>query len=268
MSTVSGAEEPKLLPMRTTAGLLNPEEPYSLVIGYQAQPETRIAFRKYLTKEFIGQLDRWQQGGVLQNYQLLFQNIAAYNRYPDAILIITFPNFRATYNWNKIEEERPGGLSEDGLKLAAPKYSMITERVAQRFVQAADPSDNVIEVGYYNINDSNLYPQFIKEYVVPLWDNWIGQGNGAITEYAVYKAMDAFLFGREHTQYVEPWQALVVLGYRDADAYTNRARMVLKSYADLQTNVRFNYWTAKEHRAQARQQFTIAFYRQIGSSWK
>jgi hypothetical protein len=261
------AEEPKLLPVRTTAGLDHAKKPYSLVIGYEAQPRNRIAFRHFLAGAFAPQLEEWRKAGVMQNYQLLFQLIAGYNRYPDAFLILTFPNFRATYNWDAVEEERPGGLSEAGLKLAAPKYSMISERVISRFVHPADPKANIIEVGYYDVHDLAAYPKFVNEYVLPLWENWIAQGRDAITEYTIYTAVDAFGYGKIPSQYTEPWQALVVLGYKDADAYSNRAAMVHQSYADLQNNAKWNYWTARDHRLQAREQFTIAFYRQLASSW-
>lgn len=232
---------------RTTAGLMTHNDPTSLVIAYQAKPEARAAFRDYLKTKGTASFERWKKEGVYSNYQILFQQLTGYNDSTDAFVILTFPNYLATTRWVQIDQQSPGGLSVEGLKLAGVKHSAFAERVAHRRVGNAVPANEVYEISQYQIGEKPQYRKFVAEYPVKMFDNWMAQGN--VSEYTVYLAL-------HHAG--APWQAMIVLGYRDAQSYSTSAEMKIKSYAALQSD---QAWKAQEaSRDGSRKKFIESFY--------
>ena len=215
---------------RKTAGLMHPENPTCLLIGYDAKPESRAAFHKYLRGEGLKQLEAWKAAGKLQKYQIVFQNFDECNEGPDAILILTFEKFVDSYKWVDVEIENPSGLTPAGQKLAQARYSVLAENIATRDVGNEDPSATVFEVSVYDTTkDKVAYKKFVAEYPQAMFENWIGQG--AVAEYSVYVPMQP---------YGHPWDSMIILGYKNATAHAGSAKVKVKSYADLAGNVAYN----------------------------
>ncbi|MBL9215034.1 MAG: hypothetical protein JNG83_06120 [Opitutaceae bacterium] len=215
------------------------DDPVSLVLTYRARPEHRADFRSWVETEGAAQFAQWRREGVFRDCLLLFTTFATAN--PDLVVVLDFARLADSGRWREIERRRPGGLTPEALRYAAPESASYGEAIAHGAAQRRDPARAAyLVITYAYTVDSATYRKYVAGYTVPQMEDWIA--SGALTAYALYL---------NHTPYNVPWESLLVLEYADlaglarrdeikaaARARLNAADPVFKSYADAKAEIR------------------------------
>jgi hypothetical protein len=249
---LADAQAPGTASTKNTADIMHPDEPTHLVIGYRAEPVNRADFRSYLESAEKAQLERWRRDGIILDYQILFMGITRFNDDADAVLIVTFPTYLGTYRWVEIERTMPGGLAAAGLKLGAPKWSLLADCIAHGEAAVRHPGRAAYEVSQYEFEDEKAYPKFALNYPAKMFRNWLDQG--ALSAYAIYTAQNGE---------GAPWNSFIVLEYKDRAAYSHSAQVKIRGYAQLAGDPG---WVAAEKiRVAAKRKTHECFYESIAS---
>jgi len=191
--------------------------PVSLVITYRARPETRVAFRGWLAHAGGTQFARWKQEAVFADYQILFSSFAATSSV-DAIVILDFAHFTDSARWRTIEQRLPGGLTAEALALASPESSSLADPISHGATPRRDGAKGIYLIAAYEVlTDIPKYRQYVAGYTVPQMRGWLDAG--ALSAFALY--LNQAPVGR-------PWDALLVLEYRDLAALGQRDELKAK----------------------------------------
>jgi hypothetical protein len=199
--------------------------PTHLIINYSASAAHRAGFRKYLTRDELG-LDRLKQSGALQSYAVLFRTFSQHDAW-DAMVILDFPNYGDVAHWVRIEQSAPGGLSPAGLALGSPVATYSADRRWHEQVPAASPpgTDPVYFVLEYKVKDPGQYEAYVEAYVIPQFRGWMTEG--ILSAYSIYQSRYVVDGG---------WDSLIVLRYKDFEAFGRREQVVAKTRALLKSN--------------------------------
>jgi hypothetical protein len=193
------------------------DSPVSLVITYRARPETRTAFRGWLAHAGGAQFAAWKQEAAFADFHILFSSFAATSTW-DAVVILDFTHFSDTARWRRIEQRFPGGLSAEALTLAAPESASLADVISQGSTQAGDAAEGVYLIAAYEVlTDIPKYRQYAAGYTAPQMRAWLEAG--ALSAFALYLNQNPM--GR-------PWDALLVLKYRDTAALGHRDEIKAK----------------------------------------
>lgn len=199
--------------------------PQSLVIEYRCNPDARPALRKIMAEKGAGRFEAWRQQGVLHDYHLLFNSYLDSETY-DMLAILNFANADGIRKWREIEKEFPGGLAPEALKLV---NAAVTYPVDQARHGAASETETggrangvwfVIPYDYAVSTDE--YVRYLDSYVIPQVKGWMNAG--VVTGYSMF-------IGRYSTG--RPWSSLLVLKYRDSDAFGKREATVVQTREKL-----------------------------------
>jgi hypothetical protein len=226
IAALSGAALLALCAVSTRAENVPISGPTCLIINYSASAAHRAGFRKYLTRDEVGLLDRLKQSGALQSYEVLFRTFAQHDAW-DAMVILDFPHYADVAYWGRIEQSAPGGLSPTGLALASPVATYSADQRWHEQVPAAIPpsTDPVYFVLEYKVKDPGRYETYVEDYVVPQFRGWMTEG--ILSEYSIYQSRYIVDGG---------WDSLIVLRYKDFEAFGRREQVVAKTRALLKSN--------------------------------
>lgn len=179
---------------------------------------------------------RWKQDGVLKDYRVLFNWYVDSDTW-DGMALLTFPSYAQVERWREIERISPGGLPRDALELAWPFNSYPAD---DAFSESADPAPDPAKVVYFTIayEYSSLpeFRDFAANYLVPQCKG--GMREGVLAGYDLYLAR--YAAGKK-------WQALLVLRYRNLDAFSRRDETIAKVRAQL---LKDPAWKAMDERKQ------------------
>jgi hypothetical protein len=189
--------------------------PSSLLIAYRSDAKDRPAFRRYLQEKLKTRLGRLQNEGQLLSYRIYF----SWYRQPDvwdALLVLHFNDSSGIERWNEIENEAPGGLDAEGLALASPVMTVSADLVWSDQSPSSDGPDNsVAYVIPYSFNSRGEYAEYAQAYVLPQYAGWLDRGT--LDEYELF--INRYPVG-------QPWDALVILQYKDLDAFGKRQKVM------------------------------------------
>lgn len=215
--------------------------PKGLVLTYKVAPAARADFRTAARTTLLPRLEALRAGGDLLSYRVLA------NRYIDSaawdmMVILDFKGPAELARWRTIEEQTPGGLPLDMLRLVTSAEtapgSMVRGRGAA--VKAGDPAPVYLVIPYDYLVSTDEYLRYVDGYLLPQVDGWLGEG--ALSSYGMY--LPRYAAGRS-------WSSLLLLAYRgdaglarrDKVTQTVRARLTAtspewKSFSDNKTNIR------------------------------
>lgn len=196
-----------LLGSLAASGLAAQEGGAHLIITYQASPEDRPALYEYARSSFLDRLDAWQAEGVLQEHRVLFNSYVEDFTW-DLALVLRFDDYANLDRWKEIEKQLPGGLDEEGLRLARPDHSFLANERFSGRSQDPDPSDPVYFAIPYAYRSEAEYERYAQVYVLPQFDGWVEEG--------ILNGYEVFL-NRHPTG--KPWDVLLLLEYRDTSAF-------------------------------------------------
>jgi len=185
--------------------------PTSLVITYRAKPETRVAFRAWLTTRGAAQLAQWQHDGVFADSEILFTSFAATSVF-DAIVILHFAHYTDSARWKAIERTLPGGLPAEALALAAPESACYADSLGHGRAEHRDRAQAAYLLTFYEVlADTPKYKNYSAGYTLPQLRGWMEAG--------VLSGYDLYL---NQAPLGKPWDAMLVLEYADLAALARR----------------------------------------------
>src|SRR5579871_70914 len=189
--------------------------PTELIITYRCPPPRRAAFRQFMVENGIQRFEHWRQDGLLKDYRFLFSSYVDVDGW-DAMAILSFVNYQQVARWKVIEHASPGGLIRDALEMAWPLNTTPADLAFHGESQTpADPASNVFYAVAFDAPSAGDFRTDASATLLPQINSWLGDG---VANFRVYTNRYP---GGKH------WQALLVLEYRDMDAFA-RARNLPK----------------------------------------
>ncbi|HXB69281.1 MAG TPA: hypothetical protein VNY05_13615 [Candidatus Acidoferrales bacterium] len=198
--------------------------PTTLVVTYRCPPEKRSELRNIMRQDGLQRLEGYRRNTILAGYRVLLSRYVDTNNW-DMMLLLSFPDYTAVEKWKRIEHESPAGLPPSLLPIAT---SITTYPLDLMRRKAADdtPLEPVYLVIPYTYSvTAPAYLQYVDDYVTPQFDGWIGEG--ILTRYEMY--MQRYTAAR-------PWDALIVLEYKDEESFGRRETVMAKIRQRLQAN--------------------------------
>ncbi|MCO5400397.1 hypothetical protein [Ralstonia soli] len=196
----------------------------SLIITYQTTPANRPVLRQAMEQSTAHELARWKQEGRIKQYNLLFNRYADSDNW-DAMAVLTFATSDDLYRWREIEQTRPAGLPKEA---AAVTTSIHTAPVDMKRVAPLDAKSAhavYVVIPYKTLVSETDYEKYADGYVIPQFKGWMDEG--VLQGYSLYTSR--FPAGR-------PWNAMVVLQYKDEAALSAREAIVAKVRGRLKAN--------------------------------
>jgi hypothetical protein len=221
------------------------DAPTSLVISYRSRPETRAAFRAWLTGQGAAQFARWQHDGIFSDSEILFTSFAA-TSVVDAIVILHFAHYTDSARWKMIERTSPGGLSPEALLLAAPESACYADSLGHSQGAQHDPARAAYMITFYEVlSDTPKYQSYSAGYTLPQMRGWMEAG--------VLSGFDLYL---NQAPLGKPWDAMLVLEYADIAALARRDEVKSSVRAHLAaTDAKWLEWS--KDKSAIRREFSL-----------
>ena len=200
-------------------------EPPQLVITYRCPPPRRAAFRQFMTQGGVQRFERWKQDGMLKDYRVLFNWFSDVDTW-DAMAVLTFPGYVQMARWKEIERINPGGLPRDALDIAWPVNAYSAELGWHGGIEDGhDHTHSVYLVIPYDYTGLPEYKDYASAYLIPQAKGWMREG--ILAGYDLY--LNRFPAGK-------PWDALLILEYKDMDAFSRRDEVAAKVQSQLRSD--------------------------------
>lgn len=219
--------------------------PKSLVISYRATAEHRTAFRQYLATNLAPRLRAMKAKGTIADFRIFY----SWYRQPsvwDGLVILRFPTFAAVGGWNKLEHTEPGGLDAAGLALADPVASYSSDLTWSSNPDTLKDGE-VYYVIPYEYRNEGEYRDYMKAYVLPQFDGWIG--TGALDGYEIY--MNRYGTG-------SPWDSLFIQHYHDLAAFGQRQKITASVRDKLRADPKWKAWSDRKADIRSESENSIA----------
>jgi hypothetical protein len=226
---------------------LQQDGPRILVIQYRAEARDRAAFHQYLLKEHATMLRRMRAEHLIADFRILF----TWYRQPalwDAMVELRFDTMEQVAAWNRLEQTQPGGLSRAGLALAQPVLTSSADLAWSGARQEDTDTDTAVYyVIPYEYRNTAEYVNYAQAYIIPQYEGWLQ--DGALSGYEVL--LNRYTVG-------DPWDVLVVLRYRDINAYGRRQQVLEKVRATLKDNAEWQAYHKRKSDIRSETENSIA----------
>lgn len=211
------------------AGIASATEPagsdaLSLIITYQTTPANRPALRQAVEQSTARELARWKQDGRIKQYNLLFNRYADSDNW-DAMAVLTFATPEDLYRWREVERTQPAGLPKAAAAVTTSIHTTLVDTKRVAALEAKSAHAVYVVIPYKTLVSESDYEKYADGYVIPQFKGWMDEG--ALQGYSLYTSR--FPAGR-------PWNAMVVLQYKDEAALSAREAVVAKVRARLKAN--------------------------------
>lgn len=204
----------------------NPRDtgPRSLVIQYRCLPGQRALLRQRMEEAGVKNFMQWKANGLLADFHILFSRYADTNTW-DMLALLSFPQYSDVARWKKVEVKTPAGLPADisALMVSVETYPADVMRAGASPEIPSRPVFFVIPYAYSVTTPD--YLRYVEDYVRPQFQGWIQEG--VLVGYQIL--LQRYTAGR-------PWDALIVLEYKDDDSFGQRERVLAKVRARLEDN--------------------------------
>ncbi len=240
-SGIAAAQPPTAAPQENAGGSLQ------LVITYRCPPPRRAAFRQFMTQGGIQRFERWKMDGMLKDYRVLFNWFSDVDTW-DAIAVLTFPSYVQIARWKEIERINPGGLPRDALDIAWPVNTYFTDLAWHGAAEGAyDRAHGVYLVIPYDYTGLAEYKDYASGYLIPQVKAWMREG--ILGGYDLY--LNRFPAGK-------PWDALLILEYKDMDAFSRRDEVDAKVKAQLRSDPAWRAISESKQKAGTERESVVA----------
>jgi len=196
--------------------------PLALLITYHTAPANRVAFRQAVEQSEVPQLERWRAEGVLKSVRVVFNRHVDTPNW-DAMALLTFARYSDVERWKQIEKASPAGLSAKALALTTAIETAPGDLV--RSGGKDSPSGVFLVIPYEYLVAVNEYLAYLDGYTVPQIEGWMEEG--VLASYGIFLAR--YPAGR-------PWQAMLILEYKDDEALGARDATTAKVRGRLKDN--------------------------------
>lgn len=199
-------------------------EAQSLIITYQTTPANRPVLRQAMEQSTAPELARWKQDGRIKQYNLLFNRYADSDNW-DAMAVLTFATPDDLYRWRETERLRPAGLSKEAAAVATSIHTTPVDMKRLAPLDAKSAHAVYVVIPYKTLVSEPDYEKYADGYVIPQFKGWMDEG--VLQGYSLYTSR--FPAGR-------PWNAMVVLQYKNEAALSTREAVVAKVRERLKAN--------------------------------
>ena len=245
----------RLRAIRTAAGVLglalalgaaaDAKDAPTLMVAFYVKPAARAGFRSALASAQSAVLHKWRARGRLSGFELMFSRYADRGAW-DAMEVLHFPDDAALAAWRRIERASPGGLDARALASAGAVETAVTDELrAGGPHTAADPA--ILSIPYRVAAPEDEYLRYLDGYVIPQLRGWITAG--VLDSYTV--AFCRYPAGR-------PWNAILILRYRDDSALARRTEVVQSVRARLAADPSWQAFSEAKHSTRTELQATVA----------
>lgn len=226
------------------------EGPRTLVIHYRADPVDRPAFRELMSGPHATLLRRLQSEGKIAGFRTFFSWYAQPAVW-DAMVELRFTDFAQVAEWNRLERTMPGGLSAEGLKLGSPVQSVLadTSWAGGNNGADADADESAYYVIPYTYQSGSEYRDYVKGYALPQYEGWLKAG--LLSGYEV-------LMNRHPVGDPDPWDALLILRYRDMQSFGKRQHILEEVRKGLRQDPRWLAWHERKSEIRSEAENSIA----------
>lgn len=222
--------------------------PTTLIITYRCLPANRAHFRDSVEKTEIKRFEKWKSAGVLQDYRLLFNWYADANTW-DMMAILSFHKYADLAGWKEIERNSPGGLSDETLRWGAPSNTYSADLTWHETAPGAKSGSekSVFFVIPYDVTNLEEYKPYVDGYVIPQMKGWIREG--ILASYNLY--LNRYYAG-------VPWDAMLVLEYKDLESFGQRESVVRKVRAALSSDPKWKALSDNKKNIRTEKESTLA----------
>lgn len=221
-------------------------EPVSLLITYQTTPAQRPALRQEMEQSTARELERLKHERRISQYNLLFNRYADSENW-DAMVLLTFAKPDDLYRWREVERTHPAALSEKALALTTAIQTTVVDTKRSQALDTKVPHAVYVVIPYKTLVSPSEYEKYADGYVIPQFKGWMEEG--VLTGYALYTSR--FPAGR-------PWNAMVILQYKDETALSAREAVVNKVREQLKSNAEWKAISDSKKSVRTEQQVVIA----------
>jgi len=185
------------------AAFANPlnEGPTTLTFQYHANPGDRLALKEYMQVTGLKQFAGWREQGLIKDYRIFWSRYADSQNW-DMLAIVNFASPAKVAEWKRIEARFPAGLPVSVAKLCTQIHSAPADL---HFSGGAPSPDGVFLVIPYDYLVSTAeYLKYVKGYVTPQFDGWVGEK--VLAGYQLY--IPRYPAARH-------WSSIAILEYKD-----------------------------------------------------
>ena len=221
----------------------------NLLIVLNCKPGDRPAFRRAISTNTVLKLAELKKKGSVQSYRVLFNRFLDSETW-DVLILADFANDAGPEIWSEIEAATPAGLDGEAARLITAGATYYADVVSHERIPTGDPSSKpVYMVIPYTIepNSSDEYVKYAQAYVVPQLQGWMREGALAGWDLFVSRYAAA-----------RPWQAVLVLQYRDETALGQRDRVITKVRSELALNPEWKAVSDTKHKMRTELRAVIA----------
>lgn len=223
--------------------------PRNLLIVLNCKPGDRPAFRRALSGAASSTLSELSKQGVLRSYRVLFNRFVDTDTW-DVVILLEFSSDAGLEKWEAIEQNAPAGLDLDTAKLITTGTTYLADLVSH---QESSPQSSTEKPVYlivpYTIdpNSPDDYVKYAQGYVLPQLQGWMKEGVLSQWDLLVSRYAAA-----------RPWQAVLVLKYRDQTAFGERDQVMAKVREELAQNVEWKAISDNKHKMRTELRAVIA----------
>ena len=213
--------------------------PRSLLIALNCKPADRPALRRAIQTSAVSRLSALAKDGALRSYRVLFNRFVDTDTW-DALIVLEFSGDAGSQTWAAIEAVSPAGLDPEAAKLLTAGVTYQADLVShQELPPQAGSGKHVYLVIPYTIdpNSPDDYVKYAQGYVVPQLQGWMKEG--VLSRWDLF--VSRYAAGR-------PWQAALVLEYRDEAAFGRRDEVIAKVRSDLAQNAEWKAISDNKHK--------------------
>ena len=229
---------------------LQNEGPRTLVVHYRADPSDRAAFRAFMAGPHAALLRTLKAEGKIEGFRTFFSWYAQPTVW-DALVELRFHDFAALSEWNRLERTMPGGLSPEGLKLGRPVQTVLADAGWGGGSNSADAQaqNSVYYVIPYTYQNAGEYTDYVAGYGVPQYEGWLKAG--LLSGYEV-------LMNRHPVGDPDPWDALLILRYRDQNSFGRRQHILEEVRKGLRQQPAWLAWHERKANIRSEAENSIA----------
>jgi hypothetical protein len=192
----------------------------TLIVAIHARPADRPALEAALKTSQAARLQALKEQGALAGYRLLFSRYADAGVW-DGLEVLSFSDEASLARWRQVEQDAPGALAPDVLRLTTAIESTPSDGVRTGGPHgAANPA--LLVIPYQALVPAGEYLSYLDDYTLPQFNGWIAQG-----------VLDGFDVVTARYPADRAWSALIILRYRDDLALARRDEVTAKVRAQL-----------------------------------
>lgn len=183
--------------------------PQTLCITYRCSSLKRPATMRRIETVALPRIQQWCKGAPDRSVQLYTATTGAECGPWDAMMLLRCGSPGSLAAWCELERTMPSGLMPSEFDGIAEVHTSLVDLLAER--NAPIDSSSLVLVRPYTFTDADIYPDYVRAYLVPEFESW--RSARALAGYIIL--VNRFPEG-------SAWDIMLVQHYVDAAALSRR----------------------------------------------